>query len=152
MSKRKKGEGTLRYREKDRLWEGRIIVGKDEFGKPIRKTAYGHTTEEVFEKLARLKEEHEWNPTAAGVGISPGLTLDRFVNEFWYPEVSRQITARTLDRYVLDYGYVQKPLGSLPLGKIHAGTVLRHGASGAGLFSRPASSQNSTAPRPLHDR
>ena len=55
MAKRKKGrrgnnEGSIR-RRKDGTWEGRVTVGYDDEGKPIRKSFYGKDRETVAQKI-----------------------------------------------------------------------------------------------------
>ena len=40
--KRKNGEGTVRLR-KDGRWEGRVVVGYDDNGKPKTKSVLAHT-------------------------------------------------------------------------------------------------------------
>ena len=54
--KRKKGEGTVRLR-KDGRWEGRVVVGYDEAGKPKTKNVLAKTKKECLEKLELLKEQ-----------------------------------------------------------------------------------------------
>ena len=54
--KRKQGEGTLRLR-KDGRWEGRVVIGYDDKGKPKTKSVLAHTKGECVEKLESLKEE-----------------------------------------------------------------------------------------------
>ena len=54
--KRKNGEGTVRLRN-DGRWEGRVVIGYDDKGKPKTKSVLAHTKSECVEKLERLKEE-----------------------------------------------------------------------------------------------
>lgn len=52
--KRKSGEGTLCLR-KDGRWEARIVVGYNDKGLPITKSATAKEKEKCLEKLERLK-------------------------------------------------------------------------------------------------
>lgn len=61
--KRKSGEGTLRLC-KDGRWEARIVVGYNDKGLPIIKSATAKEKEKCLEKLERLKEQYR--VTAAG--------------------------------------------------------------------------------------
>lgn len=61
--KRKSGEGTLRLR-KDGRWEARIVVGYNDKGLPITKSATAKEKEKCLEKLERLKDQYR--VTAAG--------------------------------------------------------------------------------------
>ena len=52
--KRKNGEGTVRLR-KDGRWEGRVVIGYDDKGKPKTKSVLAHTKGECVERLEKLK-------------------------------------------------------------------------------------------------
>ena len=54
--RRKNGDGTIRFRESDGRWEGRLIVGYDENGKAIRKTVTAKTKTECENKLSKIKK------------------------------------------------------------------------------------------------
>ena len=56
--KRKKGEGTVRLR-KDGRWEGRVVVGYDEAGKPKTKNVLAKTKKECVARLKELKSTCE---------------------------------------------------------------------------------------------
>ena len=52
--RRKKGSGSVRERS-DGRWEGRVIVGYDDNGKPIQKSVFAKTKTECNKKLKQLK-------------------------------------------------------------------------------------------------
>ena len=55
MGKRRaSGEGLLRWRKDRKHWEGRIVIGTNENGKPISKCS-GKTQREVVERMARYR-------------------------------------------------------------------------------------------------
>ena len=54
--RRKKGSGSVRERS-DGRWEGRVIVGYDDNGKPIQKSVFAKTKTECNKKLKQLKDE-----------------------------------------------------------------------------------------------
>lgn len=57
MGKRRaSGEGLLRWRKDRRHWEGRIVVGTNEKGKPISKCFSGKTQREVVEQMSLYRE------------------------------------------------------------------------------------------------
>ena len=83
MSKRNaKGSGSIRKRD-DRLWEGRITVGRDpRTGKQIQKSVYGETKEEVRKKVTA-----ETKAVDDGTYINPsriafGTWLDVWLNDY----------------------------------------------------------------------
>jgi hypothetical protein len=56
--KRPAGAGSF-YQRPDGLWMGRVCLGKDADGKPIRPSRYGETRREVKEVCARERREYE---------------------------------------------------------------------------------------------
>ena len=54
--KRKAGQGSVHLR-KDGRWEGRYVIGYDEFGLPKTKNVLAYTKTECQQKLKKLKEE-----------------------------------------------------------------------------------------------
>ena len=53
MPRRGNREGSI-YKRADGRWEGKIMLGHRQDGKPLRRTVYGKTRQEVAEKLAKL--------------------------------------------------------------------------------------------------
>ena len=51
MGKRKNGEGTVRYRNSDGRWEGRVFVGYDSKGNPKTRSVTAKTKSECLDKL-----------------------------------------------------------------------------------------------------
>ena len=52
--KRGQNEGSIRKR-KDGTWEARVTVYIDAIGKQVRKSLYGKTKKEAFEKMTDLQ-------------------------------------------------------------------------------------------------
>ena len=53
--RRNKGEGTVYYSEKLKLWTGQVTIGYDSLsGKQKRKSIYGKTKSELIEKKKRI--------------------------------------------------------------------------------------------------
>ncbi|MBR1481420.1 MAG: hypothetical protein IJ598_00445 [Ruminococcus sp.] len=84
MAKRRKaGQGTLRLR-KDGRWEGRVVIGYDDNGKPKTKNVTAKTKAACQEKLDALKQQ---------VGIvtgkaAPDMTFGEWM-ELWYKTYSK---------------------------------------------------------------
>ena len=80
--KRKNGTGTLRERS-DGRWEGRIIIGYDDNGKPKTKSVFGHSKSECTKKLKELQNSSFYItgklPTQAKSTMSFGEWMD-----LWY--------------------------------------------------------------------
>lgn len=83
--KRKSGEGTLRLR-KDGRWEARIVVGYNDKGLPITKSATAKEKEKCLEKLERLKEQYR--VTAAG-NVKSDMPFGDWM-DFWYQQYEKQ--------------------------------------------------------------
>ena len=65
--RRKRGDGSLHLR-KDSRWEGRVVVGYDEKGRPKTKNVLAKTKSECSAKLKALKASY-----LAGSLVSEGV-------------------------------------------------------------------------------
>ena len=112
--KRKNGEGTVRLR-KDGRWEGRVVIGYDDKGKPKTKSVLAHTKSECVEKLERLKEE--CGRTAEK--LKPDMPFGEWI-DFWYQYFSspklRPTTQATYENRI--YGHIIPSVGKIPLSKL----------------------------------
>ena len=112
--KRKNGEGTVRLR-KDGRWEGRVVIGYDDKGKPKTKSVLAHTKNECVEKLERLKEE--CGITAEK--LKPDMPFGEWI-DFWYQYFSspklRPTTQATYENRI--YGHVIPSIGKIPISKL----------------------------------
>lgn len=123
--KRRKHTGSA-YQRSEGHWEGEIWLGRDEFGKRVRKYATGASSEEVLAKLQLAKEEYFRNSSRPPVPApSSFLTFEKFVQEYWRTSIEGAVSGRTLDRYILDCTYILPYLGPVPLGEIRPTTVLQ---------------------------
>ena len=112
--KRKNGEGTVRLR-KDGRWEGRVVIGYEDKGKPKTKSVLAHTKSECVEKLERLKEE--CGRTAEK--LKPDMPYGEWI-DFWYQYFSspklRPTTQATYENRI--YGHIIPSVGKIPLSKL----------------------------------
>jgi len=112
--KRKNGEGTVRLR-KDGRWEGRVVIGYDDKGKPKTKSVLAHTKSECVEKLERLKEE--CGRTAEK--LKPDMPFGEWI-DFWYQYFSspklRPTTQATYENRI--YGHIIPSIGKIPISKL----------------------------------
>ena len=81
--RRKKGTGAVRLR-KDGRWEGRLIVGRDIFGKPQIKYVMAKTKEECEEKVRGLQAHYQLTPACSAKNITFGEWID-----FWYQNICK---------------------------------------------------------------
>ena len=112
--KRKNGEGTVRLR-KDGRWEGRVVIGYDDKGKPKTKSVLAHNKGECVEKLEKLKEE--CGRTAEK--LKPDMPFGEWIN-FWYQYFSspklRPTTQATYENRI--YGHIIPSIGKIPISKL----------------------------------
>ena len=80
MGKRKNGEGTVRYRNSDGRWEGRVFVGYDSKGNPKTRSVTAKTKSECLDKLEKLKQEVS---TISTYRISPEMKFGDWMRH-WY--------------------------------------------------------------------
>lgn len=113
--KRKSGEGALRLR-KDGRWEARIVVGYNDKGLPIIKSATAKEKEKCLEKLERLKEQYR--VTAAG-NIKADMPFGDWM-DFWYQQYEKQRIRPTTQAHYenLIYKHVILEIGKIPLNKL----------------------------------
>ena len=112
--RRKKGSGSIRQR-KDGRWEGRVIVGYDDKGKPIQKSVFGKSKTECNQKLKLLKDD-----TVAVAGrlpsqAKPNMKLGEWM-DMWYQYYGKiGVSVTTQDSYknyiykhiIVDIGHLQ---------------------------------------------
>ena len=112
--KRKNGEGTVRLR-KDGRWEGRVVIGYDDKGKPKTKSVLAHTKGECVERLEKLKEE--CGRTAEK--LKPDMPFGEWI-DFWYQYFSspklRPTTQATYENRI--YGHIIPSIGKIPISKL----------------------------------
>ena len=112
--KRKQGEGTLRLRN-DGRWEGRVVIGYDDKGKPKTKSVLAHNKGECVEKLEKLKEE--CGRTAEK--LKPDMPFGEWI-DFWYQYFSspklRPTTQATYENRI--YGHIIPSIGKIPISKL----------------------------------
>ena len=116
--RRKNGAGTIRER-KDGRWEGRIIIGYDDNGKPKSKSVFAPTKTECAKKLKELQNEsyHITGrlPTQAKSSMSFGEWMD-----LWYQNYCKQ-TIRETTRPSYEnriYQHIIPVLGEIKLDKL----------------------------------
>jgi len=79
QNRRGNNEGSI-YKRKDKdLWCGQAIVGHKSDGKPVRKTIYGKTRQDVARKIARQSSE-----TFNNGYVQFAKTTSRYFNELFY--------------------------------------------------------------------
>ena len=115
MAKRRKaGQGTLRLR-KDGRWEGRVVIGYDDNGKPKTKNVTAKTKAACQEKLDALKQQ---------VGIvtgkaAPDMTFGEWM-ELWYKTYSKPHIRLTTQLCYENriYLHIIPSIGEIPLNKL----------------------------------
>ena len=115
MAKRRKaGQGTLRLR-KDGRWEGRVVIGYDDNGKPKTKNVTAKTKAACQEKLDALKQQ---------VGIvtgkaAPDMPFGEWM-ELWYKTYSKPHIRLTTQLCYENriYLHIIPSIGEIPLNKL----------------------------------
>lgn len=113
-NKRKQGEGMLRLR-KDGRWEGRVVVGYDEKGKPKTKGVLAKTKGECEEKLIKLKEEIGNETRHLKPDMSFGKWMDFWYQNFCKPAL-RETTQMSYENGI--YKHIIPIVGEIPLNKL----------------------------------
>ena len=115
MAKRRpNGDGMVRKRG-DGRWEGRIVVGHKNNGKPIYRYALAKTQKELTEKLHTLIETYRNSDLTEESSMTLGEWLDRWINDY----MSLTIRESTLDGYkALIKNQIKPYLGRKPLSSL----------------------------------
>ena len=114
--KRKAGQGSVHLR-KDGRWEGRYVIGYDEFGLPKTKNVLAYTKADCQQKLKKLKEE------CGGAIKSEKLKANmRFGDwmDYWYQNHSKpRLRPSTQQEYEIRiYQHIIPQLGNIPLNQL----------------------------------
>jgi len=85
MAKRRpSGDGLVRKRA-DGRWEGRIVVGHKEDGKPIYRSVFAEKQGDLMPKLHELKDQYAGVELTEDSSITLGEWLERWLNEYKKP-------------------------------------------------------------------
>ena len=85
MGKRRpSGDGLVRKRA-DGRWEGRIVVGHKEDGKPIYRSVFAEKQSDLMPKLHELKDQYAGVELTEDSSITLGEWLGRWLNEYKKP-------------------------------------------------------------------
>ena len=147
MGKRRPSDDGMVRKREDGRWEGRVVVGYDEKGRPKTKNVLAKTKSECSAKLKALKASlQEQKPEKPKGDMTFGTWLDH-----WYQrECKPQIRPKTQADYETRiYQHIIPELGSIPLAKLTAadlqqfynrlkegGRLLRVDQYGPGLSDR----------------
>ena len=115
--RRKRGDGSLHLRKDDR-WEGRVVVGYDEKGRPKTKNVLAKTKSECSAKLKALKASlQEQKPEKPKGDMTFGTWLDHWYQRECKPQIRPKTQADYENRI---YQHIIPELGSIPLAKLTA--------------------------------
>jgi integrase len=114
MSRRPKGEGSLYYDSRRRLWVGMLQLGRDVAGRRRRRRVYGRTKTDALGKLNRLRAE-----LAQGfVPEAQRTTLSTFLHRWLEDVVRPSLRPRTYEYYKYGCDLVLRHLGAVQLSRI----------------------------------
>jgi integrase len=114
MSRRPKGEGSLYYDSRRRLWVGMLQLGRDLAGRRRRRRVYGRTKTDALGKLNRLRAE-----LAQGFVPEPQrTTLSTFLHRWLEDVVRPSLRPRTYEYYKYGCDLVLRHLGAVQLSRI----------------------------------
>ncbi len=118
-NKRPDGDGLVRKRS-DGRWEGRIVVGHKDDGKPIFRSVFAKSQKELMDKLHDQIELHRDVELTEGYNLTLSDWLDRWLTEYKAYTV-RESTFRGYQA-MADY-YIKPQLGDKKLSAISTADV-----------------------------
>jgi integrase len=128
-------EGSI-YQRKDGKWCGQVLTGYNELGKPIRKTYYGVTRQEVAEKVSGTV--HQVFSGTAPVSTKK-ITLENLLTDYLWTFKKSAVADMTFDWYLsLNKNHITPILGNIAADAVTVGQVqgLINGMHGKGLARR----------------
>ena len=118
-NKRPDGDGLVRKRS-DGRWEGRIVVGHKEDGKPIYRSVFAKTQKELMEKLHRSIETFRDVELKENSNLTLGEWLDKWLDE----RMRFTVRESTLDGYRrIANNYIKPHLGDKKIGSVTTADV-----------------------------
>ena len=83
-NKRPDGDGLVRKRS-DGRWEGRIVAGHKEDGKPIFRSVFAKTQKELMPKLHQAIEEYKGVDLTENSSMTLGEWMEKWLTEYAEP-------------------------------------------------------------------
>ena len=108
---RPSGDGMVRKRA-DGRWEGRIVVGHKNDGKPIYRYVLARTQKELMQKLHDKIEMYRGANLSEDCNMTLGEWLDRWISEFMIFTL-RESTLKSYKAMIKNY--IKPYLGNRPL-------------------------------------
>lgn len=123
MGKRRpSGDGLVRKRA-DGRWEGRIVVGHKEDGKPIYRSVFAEKQSDLMPKLHELKDQYAGVELTEDSSITLGEWLGRWLEEYKKPTLRPSTYAgysKDIANHILPY------LGSKRITQLKTAEIQKH--------------------------
>ena len=123
MAKRRpSGDGLVRKRA-DGRWEGRIVVGHKEDGKPIYRSVFAEKQGDLMPKLHELKDQYAGVELTEDSSISLGEWLGRWLEDYKKPTLRPSTYAgysKDITNHILPY------LGSKRITQLKTAEIQKH--------------------------
>ena len=123
MGKRRpSGDGLVRKRA-DGRWEGRIVVGHKEDGKPIYRSVFAEKQSDLMPKLHELKDQYAGVELTEDSSITLGEWLSRWLEEYKKPTLRPSTFvgySKDIANHILPY------LGSKRLTQLKTADIQKH--------------------------
>ena len=123
MAKRRpSGDGLVRKRA-DGRWEGRIVVGHKEDGKPIYRSVFAEKQSDLMPKLHELKDQYAGIELTEDSSITLGEWLGRWLEEYKKPTLRPSTFAgysKDIANHILPY------LGAKKLTQLKTADIQKH--------------------------
>ena len=119
-------EGSIYQRASDSLWCGSVTTGYKTDGKPIRKTVYGKTKQEIIKKVSAMTAEvftNGYTTVSAKKELNFKVLFEKWFNLYGATNMSSGTQANR--RNLLD-NHIYKDFGELDVGKISTDRLQRY--------------------------
>ena len=115
-TRRNNNEGCITQR-KDGRWAGIITVGRDENGKPIRKSVYGKSRMEVSSKMVELTGKME----STNYDYVSKNTFGQLMKEWLLVFKKNQVTTRTFENDLTNFKlHIEPKVGNMKIDEVNS--------------------------------
>jgi len=118
QTRRGNKEGSI-YQRKDGKWCGQVLTGYNEEGKPVRKTFYGETREEVAKKVSGATHQ-VFQGEAKSFNLTD-ITVSQLVKDYLWTFKKPSVSDVTFEWYLfVQKNHIDTSIGELPAQSLNA--------------------------------
>ena len=121
--KKSNGEGLIRFREDKKLYEGRVSIGYDQYGKLKVKSVYAKRKSDVIEKMDQLKNDYKKESLVIDNKTTIYDLLKDYIDNQYKGNIIREVSYL---RHLATLNIIKKlDIANLPIIKVNSTDISR---------------------------